>query len=169
MPFFLFLLLSSLIYANTITIKSTFSQKHNICIYNATNTKLELYVHDKTDDSKTVCIFFKNYNGVIDSKCATGKVTIKPDNLAKNTIYYIADLNGTEANKYYFKVEGDDDGILAGECPTTALAKISNATPAGLANALIIAGVLAAFIFFAGIVYALTAPPHKQDERDFYE
>jgi len=172
MPFFLFFIFifSSVVYANTVEIKSTFGEKNNICIYNSTNTDLTLFLKDKTDSSKTVCIYFRDYAGILKSKCDTQKVTIKPDNLNKNTIYYVADLNGTPEDKYYFKVEGDDDGILAGECPTTALAKISNATPGGLANALIIAGVLAAFIFFAGIVYALTAPPfHKHDENDFYE
>jgi len=171
MPFFLlFFILSSFIYANTVEINSTFAEKNNICIYNSTNTDLTLSLKDKTDATKTVCIYFRDYSGVLKSECDTEQVTINPQNLNKKTIYYVADLNGTSQDQYSFKIKGDDDGILAGECPSTALAKISNATPAGIANALIIAGVLAAFIFFAGIVYALTAPPfHKHDENDFYE
>ena len=167
MPLFLFFFLSSFIYANTVKINSIFSEQHNICIYNATNTKLKIYLKSKNKRFNTVCLTFKDYSGVLTSKCDTQKVTIKPDNLRKNTIYYLTDLGYSEDDNYFLKIEGDEDGIIASECPSIALAKVANASPTGIANALVLAGVLAGFLFFAGIIWALI--PASHEEKDIYD
>jgi len=170
MPFlflsFLFPLLFSVIYANTITIEDKFSETNHICIYNSTNTDLTLKLKSNNNSNNQICIYFKDYTGTIDSKCDTGEVEIAPDSLRKKVIYYIADLGYQEDDDYNLTIEGDDDGILASECPSNNLAKVSNATPEGIANAMLIAGVLTAFLMFAGIIYSFIPPSiHKEDEE----
>ena len=169
MPLFLFFLFfSSFIYANTVKINSTFSEQHNICIYNATNDKLTIYLKSKNKSSNKVCLTFKDYSGVLTSKCDTQKVTIKPDSLRNNTIYYLTDLGYSQDDNYFLKIEGDNDGIIASECPSIALAKVANASSTGIANALVLAGVLAGFLFFAGVIWAFI--PFSREEKDnFYD
>ena len=169
MPFFLFFLFfSSFIYANTVEIDSTFSEEHNICIYNATNTKLKIHLKSENKTNNQVCLTFKDYSGVLVSKCDTQEVTIDPDSLRKNTIYYLTDLGYTEDDDYNLTIKGDDDGIMASECPSIALAKAANASSTGIANALVLAGVLAGFLFFAGVIWAIIPfPPEEKD--NFYD
>ena len=170
MPFFLFFLfLSSFIYANTVEIDSTFSEEHNICIYNATNTKLKIHLKSENKTNNQVCLTFKDYSGVLASECDTQEVTINPDSLRKKTIYYLTDLGYSEDDDYNLTIEGDNDGIMASECPSIALAKVANASSTGIANALVLAGVLSGFLFFAGIIWALIPSSHEEEKNDFYD
>lgn len=168
MGFFLFFFLSSFIYANTVKINSTFSEQHNICIYNATNTKLKLKLKSVNNPDNKVCLTFKDYSGVLESKCGTQEVTIKPNSLRKNTIYYLTDLGYSENDDYNLTIEGQNDGVKASECPSIALAKVANASPTGIANAMVLAGVLAGFLFFGGVIWALMPTSHDE-QKDFYD
>ena len=164
---FFFLIFSSAIYANSVKINSVFSQEHNICIYNGANTTLNLYLRSKNDYFNYICIVFRDYSGVLKAQCGTGSVSLKIDNLRKNTIYYLADLTYKRDDNYLLHIKGDKNGLIASECPTIALSKIAHTSPGGIGNALIIAGVLTGILFFAGVIFALA--PSAEDNRDFYE
>jgi len=163
---FFFLFFFNAIYANTVTILDKFSNTNHICIYNNTNDSLKIKLKDQDDSNDNICIYFKDYSGILASKCDTGEVEVDPDSLRTKVIYYIVDLTANENNDdYNLTIDADDDGMRASECPTNNLAKVSNTTPSGIANAMIIAGVLAGFLFFAGIIFALT--PHiREEEKD---
>ena len=164
---FLFLL-SSVVYANDIKIKDTFANLNKICIYNSTNSKIKAYLEDKSNSGATVSESLEDFSGVIEEKSGTGKVTIEPDNLRTKVIYYKLYLSGPRTDNYYLHISGDNDGIIASRCPSAALAKISNATPAGIANAALIAGVLVGFIFFAGVVWAFIPNHLPEEPHDYY-
>ena len=155
LPFFFLFLLASIVYANTIKINNTFSELNRICIYNNTNTKLKIYLKSKNKANNQVCLTLRDYSGIISQKCDTQKVTITPDNLREKTIYYRLNLGYQEDDDYFLKIEGDDDGIRADECPSVALAKAGATTPENVNLAMLLSGVLASFIFFGGVVWAL--------------
>ena len=76
-------------------------------------------------------------------------------------------LGYAKDDDYFLKIEGDNDGIKASECPTNALAKVTNSTPEDIAFAMLIGGVLAAFLLFGGLIFAFYSPHHQENE--FFE
>ncbi len=165
--FFLFILLVELINANTIKINSRFSEQNRICIYNSTNQKLKIYLKSKNKEDNQVCLTFRDYSGILEQKCDTQKVTITPDDLREKVIYYVTNLGYQQDDDYFLKIEGDDDGIKASECPTNALAKVSNNAPEDIANAMILAGVITGSIFFAGIVFITFSSIREESDYSF--
>ena len=158
--------ISGVVYANGIKIKNTFGNLNKICIYNASNTNLKIKLEDKTQRWARISEALYDYTGLLINKTRQGKVTIYPKNLRTKVIYYKLYLSGPNRDKYYLYISGGSGGILASRCPTDALAKISNATPAGIANAALIAGVLVGFIFFMGVVWAFI-PTTPEEPKEY--
>jgi len=152
MPFFLpFFIFMSVIYANTIEIDSKFSEIDTVCIYNAMNTSLTIKLKSENDSNNQVCLKITDFSGVLDEGCDTGSVEIDPDGLREKTIYYVLRLSAQNDDDYNLTIEGDEDGMMASECPEVALAKVSNTTSDFISMAMVIAGVLSAIIFFGAI------------------
>ena len=166
MRLFLFFFVPFIIYANTITIKGVFKNKNRICIYNNTNTKIDLDLKDNDNSSNQVCLYFQDYTGTLDSNCSQGEATLSVDNLRKKVIYYISKLDSDNTDdEYNLTIKGDDNGIMASECPTNALSKVANTTPSNIASAMILAGVLSSFLLFAGVIYAFI----PSEDNDYNE
>lgn len=152
MPFFfLFLFLSSVIYANTIEIDSKFSEIDTICIYNAMNDSLTIKLKSENNSNNQISLQLLDYSGVLDENTSTGEVEIDPNGLRAKTIYYILKLSAQQDDDYNLTIKGDEDGMMASECPEVALAKVSNTTPDFISMAMVIGGVLTAIIFFGSI------------------
>jgi len=147
MPFFLFFLLASLSYANTILFNSKFKELNHVCIANRGATQLDIKL--KIESDKKICLTLSDASGVIEYKCENREVEIKPDNLRENTVYYVLDLD-CENNDYEYELNITGDDIQAGECPSDGLARVANTTAANINSAMAIAGVLtgAIFMFF---------------------
>jgi len=152
MPFFLFFLLASVIYANTIHFNNKFKELNHICIANRGSTTLDIKM--KINTYKKICLTLFDASGVIENKCKYKEVEIKPDNLRENTVYYILDLYSSNKNyKYKLDITGDD--IQAGECPSDGLARVANTTGDSISSAMAIAGVLTGAILMFFIFYAV--------------
>jgi len=152
MPFFLLFFLSSLIYANTITIDSKFKDLNRICINNGASTSLDIKL--KIYKYKKICLTLSDASGVIENKCKYKEVEINPSGLRKNVVYYILDLySPNKSYKYVLDITGDN--IKAGECPSAGLAKIANATQDDITDALAIGGILTGAILMFFVFYAV--------------
>jgi len=164
MPFLFLLIFIINIYADDITLSSTFKDLPRICIYNkeGTTIKADLKLHNSYDHA-TLYETLLDASGVIDSNSSDDEVKVEGDNLREKVVYYILNVSSSKEDyQYDLNISGLDAG-WAGRCPSDAMARVANTSAANIANAALLAGVVVGLILFIGFAYALT--PNVEDHR----